>query len=81
MKKCPKIAKKVDLNSLQATKIKGVTTSEESFRIFMNNGEDLKDLSKIACFEQRPDAFKLNRESLLSVIGNKLNLSMLSAFK
>jgi hypothetical protein len=81
MKKLPKIAIKIDSTSLQANKIKGVVTSEESYGVFRNNEEDVKNSSKIACLEQHADVFKLNRKSLLSVIGNKLNLSMLSAFK
>ena len=81
MKKLPKITRKIDSTSLQANKIKGVVTSEESYGVFRNNEEDVKNSSKIACLEQHADVFKLNRKSLLSVIGNKLNLSMLSAFK
>ncbi|MBT3134940.1 hypothetical protein KL866_07460 [Alteromonas sp. ALT199] len=81
MKKLPKITRKIDSTSLQANKIKGVVTSEESYGVFRNNEEDVKKLSRIACLEQHADVFKLNRKSLLSVIGNKLNLSMLSAFK
>ena len=81
MENPPKIAKKIDSTSLQANKSKGVVASEESFGVFGNSESDLKNSSKIACLEQHADAFKLNRKSLLSVIGNKLNLSMLSAFK
>lgn len=81
MKKFPKIAIKIDSTSLQANKIRGVVTSEESCGVFRNSEEDVKNSSKIACLEQHADVFKLNRKSLLSVIGNKLNLSMLSAFK
>lgn len=81
MKKLPKIAKKIDSTLLQAIKKKFVVASEESFGVFRNSGGDLKNSSKIAYLEQHADAFKMNRKSLLSVIGNKLNLSMLSAFK
>ncbi|AXT39824.1 hypothetical protein D1814_14640 [Alteromonas sp. BL110] len=81
MKKFPEIEKRVELDSLQVDKNKGVATSEESFEVIGSNGEDLKKSSQIACLEQSSDVFKLNSKNLLSVIGNKLCLSMLSAFK
>lgn len=81
MRKLPKTAKKIDSTLLQANKNKSVVASEESFGVFRDSEGDLKNLSKIACLEQHGDTFKLNRKSLLSIIGNKLNLSMLSAFK